>query len=211
MASGIWSLNDICSRIKTPSLSRAKYFLTFVDDKTHYIWIHVLKQKSEAFDKFLESEAQVELESLLKLKVLRTDNRGEYTSTKFNEYLREGIKHVLSVLKNPEQNGVAERFSRTLIEAVRAMLSSSTLCHRFWVEALSTAVYLKNHCYTKAVINMTPHEAWNDEQSKLDPKARQCLLLGYSNTTKRYQLYDTNRDRVFYSRDAVFDEMKLEI
>ena len=74
-----------------------------------------------------EWKAQVELESSLKLKVLRTDNGGEYTSTEFNEYLkREGIKHELSVPKNPEQNGVAERFNRTLIEAVRAMLSSSS-------------------------------------------------------------------------------------
>ena len=221
--------SDICGPMKTPSLSGAKYFLTFVDDKTHYIWIYVLKHKSEPFSKFLEWKAQVELESSLKLKVLRTDNGGEYTSTEFNEYLkREGIKHELSVPKNPEQNGVAERFNRTLIEAVRAMLSSSSLPHKFWAEALSTAVYLKNRSYTKAVINMTPHEAWNgrrpsvkhlrvfgctayshipkDERSKLDPKAR---LLGYSNTTKGYRLYDTKRDQVFYSRDVIFDEMKL--
>ena len=154
--------SDICGPMKTPSLSGAKYFLTFVDDKTHYIWIYVLKQKSEAFSKFLEWKALVELESTFKLKVLRTDNGGEYTSTEFNEYLkREGIKHELSVPKNPEQNGVAERLNRTLIEAVRAMLSSSKLPHKFWAEALSTAVYLKNRSYTKAVIKMTPHEAWS--------------------------------------------------
>ena len=224
--------SDICGPMKTPSLSGAKYFLTFVDDKTHYIWIYVLKQKSEAFSKFLKWKALVELESTFKLKVLRTDNGGEYTSTEFNEYLkREGIKHELSVPKNPEQNGVAERLNRTLIEAVRAMLSSSKLPHKFWAEALSTAVYLKNRSYTKAVIKMTPHEAWSgrrpsvkhlrvfgctayshiprDERLKLDPKARQCILLGYSNTTKGYRLYDIKRDRVFHSRDVVFDEMKL--
>uniref|UniRef100_A0A1X7UCZ1 Integrase catalytic domain-containing protein n=1 Tax=Amphimedon queenslandica TaxID=400682 RepID=A0A1X7UCZ1_AMPQE len=58
----------------------------------HYIRIYVLKQKSEAFSKFLKWKAQVELESLLKLKVLRTDNRGEYTTTEFNEYVKRGDK-----------------------------------------------------------------------------------------------------------------------
>ena len=176
----------------------------------------------------------MELESSFKLKTLRTDNGGEYTSNEFNEFLkREGIKHERSVPKTPEQNGVAERLNRTLIETVRAMLSSSRLPHKFWAEALSTAVYLKNRSYTKAVLDMTPHEAWSgskpnvkhlrvfgcmayshipkDERSKLDSKAKQCILLGYGSTTKGYRLYDIKREQVFHSRDVVFDEMKLGI
>ena len=213
--------------MKTQSLGGAKYFITFMDDKMHYIWIYTLKQKSEAFSKFLEWKAQVELESSFKLKTLRTDNGGEYTSNEFNEFLkREGIKHERSVPKTPGQNGVAERLNRTLVETVRAMLSSSRLPHTFWAEALSTAVYLKNR-------DMTPHEAWSgskpnvkhlrvfgcmayshipkDERSKLDSKAKQCILLGYSSTTKGYRLYDIKREQVFHSRDVVFDEMKLGI
>ena len=188
-----------------------------MDNKTHYIWIYTLKQKSEAFSKFLEWKAQVELESSFKLKTLRTDNREEYTSNEFNEFLkREGIKHERSVPKTPEQNEVAERLNRTLIETVRAMLSSSRLPHKFWAEALSTAVYLKNRSYTKAVLDMTPHEAWSgskpnvkhlrvfgcmayshipkDERLKLDSKAKQCILLGYGSTTKGYRLYDIKRE-----------------
>ena len=114
------------------------------------------------------------------------------------------------------------------------MLSSSTLPHKFWAEALSTAVYLKNCSYTKAVFDMTPMKLGvvvspmsnileymgvchthahipKEEQLKLDSKAKQCILLGYGSTTKGYRLYDIKRERVCYSRDVVFDEMKLEI
>ena len=95
-------------------------------------------------------ESTVELESSFKLKTLYTDN--VYSSNEFNEFLKkEGIKHEHSVPKTPEQNGAAERLNKILIETVPAMLSSSRLPHKFWAEALSTAVYLKNRSYTKAV------------------------------------------------------------
>ena len=92
---------------------------------------------------------------------LRTDNGGEYTSLEFQSYLkREGIKHELTVPRSPEQNGVAEHFNRTLMEAVRSMLVGAQLPQRFWAEALATAVYLRNRSPTKAVSGLTPYEAW---------------------------------------------------
>ena len=100
-----------------------------------------------------------------KLKVLRTDNGGEYTSADFKKYLKkEGVRHELTVPKTPEQNGVAERMNRTLVEAVRSMLAEAKLPHCFWAEALSTAVYLRNRSPTKAVKGMTPFEAWTGDK-----------------------------------------------
>ena len=87
----------------------------------------------------------VERSTSQKLKAIRTDNGGEFTSTEFEAYLRaEGVKHELTIPKNPEQNGVAERMNRTLVETVRSMLSCTNLPHKFWGEALSTAAYLHN-------------------------------------------------------------------
>ena len=78
-----------------------------------------------------------------KLKTLCTDNGGEYTSRDFQSYLKtEGIRHELTVPKNPEQNGVAERMNRTLLESVRAMLADAKLPQKFWAEALFIVVYL---------------------------------------------------------------------
>ena len=225
--------SDVCGKIGTKSLGGANYFLTFIDDKTHYVWIYVLKTKDEVFKYFLEWKTQAEKSSGHQLKVLRTDNGGEYTSKEFENYLKsEGICHELTVPKAPEQNGVAERLNRTLVEAVRSMLVDANLPHKFWVEALSTAVYLKNRSPTKAVKDMTPFEAWKntkpkvghlcvfgcdafahipkDERHKLDAKARKCILLGYGEATKGYRLYDTTRGKVFYSRDIKFNEIKQE-
>ena len=194
------------------SLSGGEYFVTFIDDKSRYTWTYVLKQKSQLFSKFGEWKSMVERLSGRKLMTLRSDNGGEYTSTEFDAYCKtEGVRHEFTVPRTPEQNGVAERMNRTLQESVRSMLSESKLPKRFWAEALSTAAYLRNRSPTNAVIGMTPYEAWTgdkpsvkhlrvfgcvcyahvpkDERKKLDPKARECIFLGYSTEVKGYYYY----------------------
>ena len=181
------------------------------------------------FQKFVEWKALVEKSTSKRLKVLRSDNGGEYLSSEFRDYLsREGIRHELTIPKTPQQNGVAERMNRTLVESVRSMLIDAHLPHKFWAEALSTAVYLRNRSPTKAVEDKTPYEAWSggrpnvkhlrvfgciayahvpkDERKKLDSKSRKCILLGYGAEIKGYRLYDVERRKVLHSRDVIFDE-----
>ena len=137
--------SDVCGPMSAESLSRARYFLIFVDDKTNYVWVYFLKYKSEVLSKFLEWKALVERMSDYRLKILRTDNGDEYTSNEFSSYLKvEGIRHEFTIPKTPEQNGVAERLNRTLVESVRSVLIDGQLPHKFWAEALSTAVFLRN-------------------------------------------------------------------
>ena len=223
--------SDVCGKMSTQSLSGGLYFLSFIDDYTRFVWVYILKTKDQVFQKFLEWKALVENGSGRKVKTFRTDNGGEYTSTEFETYLKkEGVRHELTVAKTPQQNGVAERMNRTLVETVRSMLSDSKLPKRFWAEALSTAVYLRNRSPTRAVDGMTPFEAWNnvkpdvghlrvfgclcyahipkDERQKLDVKARKCIMLGYGTETKAYRLYDVERSKVVFSRDVVFNEAK---
>lgn len=79
-------------------------------------------------------------------KTIRTDNGTEYTSHKFENYLRNhGIQHELTVPYTPQQNGIAERMNRTIIEAARCMPKS------FWAEAVTTAAYIRNRCSTRAL------------------------------------------------------------
>ena len=89
---------DVCGKLSPRSACGAEYFVTFVDDKSLYVWLYVLKSKGEVFSKFCEWKALVERSTGRKLKALRSDNGGEYTSGEFVEYLRsEGIRHELTV------------------------------------------------------------------------------------------------------------------
>ena len=86
--------SDVCGKMSTGSLSGCEYFLTIIDDKTRYTSIYVLKHKDEVFTRFLGWKALVENSTGRKLKALRTDNGGEYTSKEFETYLKQnGIRH----------------------------------------------------------------------------------------------------------------------
>ena len=208
------------------SLGGAEYFLTFLDDKTHYTWVYALKTKDQVYNKFKEWKAEVETRTG---KTLRTDNGGEYTSKEFQAHLKAcGIRHELTIPKTPEQNGVAEQLNRTLVEMTRAMLLDSQLPQSFWVEAVSTAAYLRNRSPTSAVEGMTPHEAWygrkpgvehlrvfgstayvhipKDSRGKLDSKTSKCILVGYGSVQKGYRLYNREAQKILHSRDVKFDE-----
>lgn len=220
--------SDVCG-MGEPSLSGSLYFVTFVDDHTRYVWTYMLKRKSEVYSKFREWRAMVEKESGYALRTFRSDNGGEYISSEFEEYLKsQGIRHEYTIPKTPEQNGVAERMNRTLVEKVRCMLADSGLPKVFWAETLSTATYLHNRSPTKPLGGVTPSEAWTglkptvghlrrygcaayahipkDERSKLDAKSRKCIHLGYGTKVKGYRLYDKAKKQIFHSRDVKFDE-----
>ena len=79
-------------------------------------------------------------------------------SSEFQNFLKiEGVRHELTVPKTPQQNGVAERLNKTLVES---MLIQANLPQKFGVEALNTTVYLPNWSPSEAVENATPFEAW---------------------------------------------------
>ena len=146
---GFGSYSDICGKVNAKSFGGAEYFLTFTDVKTRYTWVYLLKTKDEVFKRFKEWKVMAENIVGRKLKVLRSDNGGEYIGKQFQEFLKsEGVHHELTVPKNHQQNGVAERLNRTPLEMVRTMLVESKLDQRFWAEAVSTATYLRNRSRT---------------------------------------------------------------
>ena len=92
--------SDVCGRLEAKSLGGAEYFVTFID-KSRYVWIYILKNKSEVFKKFLERKSMVEKSSGEKIKTLRSDNGGEHSSKEFEDYLKKnGIRHGHTIPKH---------------------------------------------------------------------------------------------------------------
>ena len=106
--------------------------MLLIDDFTRMTWVCLLKKKSEAFVCFKIFKELVENGKKQKIKCLRSDNGGEFSSKEFNHYCEEhGIKRQFSAAKTPQQNGVVERKNKTVLEMSRTMLNDSLLNDKF--------------------------------------------------------------------------------
>ena len=124
-------------------MSGHECYVTFINDFSKKVWIYFLKTKAEVFAQFKEFKALVENQTGMKIKVLRSDNGGEFTSNKFIDfYSEEGIRRQQTVPYNPQQNGVAERKNKLIIGVMRAMLYDQDLPLFLWEKACSIAVYV---------------------------------------------------------------------
>ena len=104
--------------------------MTFIDDYWRCCAVYFMRYKSE---KVKEFEAYTTNEIGQRIGTLRTDNGGEYLSTEFKTHLKgKGIRHELTVAHSPEQNGVAERMNRTMVESARAMIAHAELPDGYW-------------------------------------------------------------------------------
>ena len=173
--------------------------------------MYILKSKDQVLNKFVEWKAMVETQTSHKIKTLRSDNGGEYTSKAFDAFLsKHGIVRQTSAPYTPQQNGVVECANRTNVEMARFMLYAQGLRHEFQVEVVSSAVYTCNRCPNKALVDITPQKAWrgkrpcishmhmfgciayakgpDEKRTKLDAKGIKCLFVGYCKGTKAYRL-----------------------
>jgi transposase InsO family protein len=151
--------SDLCGPMETKSIGQAKYFLLFVDDASRMSFVYFLKEKNQALQRFKEFRGMVENQTESKIKTLRTDNGGEFCSQQMESYLKAaGITHQKTNPYTPEQNGLCERFNRTIVERAKCLLFEAELDKSFWAEAVNTAVYLKNRSPASGLGQMTPFE-----------------------------------------------------
>jgi len=221
--------SDLCGPITPTTFGGAKYYILFIDDYTRMTRIYPLKAKTSAdvLERFKEYKAEVEKQTGKQIKRLRTDGGGEYEKW-VERYLKEsGIIHETTAPYSPEQNGVAERANRTIMERVKATIAEYELDKRLWMELASTIVYLKNRSPTSAVPTGTPYELWHgakpnlsylkiigstayvhipkEKRVKLDVHSRKGIMIGYGGTNQ-YRIWDLTRKDIVVSRDVVFME-----
>jgi transposase InsO family protein len=151
--------SDVCGPLQVNSLGGNKYFVTFIDNHSRKLWTYLINKKSEVLEVFKRFKSLVERQSGFKIKVLRTDGGGEYMSSEFTALCeQDGIIHEVTPPYTPQQNGIAERKNRTIMNMVRSMLNSKSLPKELWGEAVATATYVLNRCPTKRLEGITPEE-----------------------------------------------------
>ncbi|GJS00768.1 putative ribonuclease H-like domain-containing protein [Tanacetum coccineum] len=203
------------------SLMKKMYCLVVTDDYSRFSWVFFLATKDETSEILKTFITGIENLIDLKVKVIRCDNGTEFKNKVMNQFCEmKGIKREFSDARTPQQNGVAERKNRTLIEAARTMLADSKLPTTFWAEAVNTACYVQNRVLVIKPHNKTPYElflgrkpALNfirpfrcpitilntiDHLGKFDGKADEGFFVGYSTNIKAF--------RVFNSRTRIVEE-----
>ncbi|KAI3814270.1 hypothetical protein L1987_19020 [Smallanthus sonchifolius] len=159
---------DLFGPISTRSIGGKSFCLVVTDDFPRFSWVHFLGTKDETAD--ILQYLILSLESLCKLKVrrIRSDNGTEFKNNLMELFcLKKGIRHEFSAPYTPQQNGVAERKNRTLIETTRTILLDAKLPVTFWAEAVNTACHVLNRVLYK------------DRQSTFHAKAVEGIFLGY--------------------------------
>ncbi|GJV71870.1 putative ribonuclease H-like domain-containing protein [Tanacetum coccineum] len=192
------------------SLMHKKYCLVVTNDYSRFTWVFFLATKdetSEILKNFIK-----EIENLVdkKVKIIRCDNGTEFKNKVMDDFCREkGIRREYSVARTPQQNGVAERRNRILIEVARIMLADSKLPTTFWAEAVSTACYVQNRVLVVKPHNKTPYELFRgfkpalsfmrpfgchvtilntlDNLGKFDGKSDEGFFVGYSLSGKAFR------------------------
>jgi hypothetical protein len=224
--------SDLCGPMHVESLSGKKYLLTLTDDRSRYSAVYFLKSKTEVLQYFQQFRVEDKSVTKRKIRCLRTNNGTEYVNGSFDDYLKKnGIRRQLAAPNTPQQNGVAERLNRTLLDSARSMLSRSGLPHKFWAEAVYNAKYIQNRVPTARLVGMVPYTVFwekkptishvrtfgcdayvkipSNQRKKLDPKAEKLIFMGYDILSKAYRLWDQKREEIVVSRDVTFDESSL--
>jgi transposase InsO family protein len=147
--------SDVCGPLSVPSLGGFIYYVSFIDDFSRKTWIYFLRKKVEVFEKFKEFKSLVENQTDKKIKVLRTDNGGEFCGKEFDWFYKKcGIACQNTTPYTPQQNRFVERMNRTLIDKERSMLSFVGLAQELWVEEVDTAKYIVNMSPSSMIFDM---------------------------------------------------------
>ncbi|GJV68370.1 putative ribonuclease H-like domain-containing protein [Tanacetum coccineum] len=225
---------DLFGPTSVKNINHVSYYLVITDDCTRFSWVFFLASKDETSGILQTFIRQIENQLSHRVKIIRSDNGTEFKNRDMLEFCgNKGIKQEYSTARTPQQNGVAERMNRTLIEAARTMLADSLLPTTFWAEAVSTACYIFNRVRVTKPQNKTPYELLFGHKpiisyirpfgchvtildtlsvlGKFDGKSDEGFLVGYSLNSKAYRVYNLVTKRVEVNLHVNFLEDKPNV
>ena len=224
--------SDVWGPSKIKTSSGKKWFVTFIDDHTRLCWVYLMSEKSEVCMLFQNFYKMVETQFQTKIRILHTDNGTEYINEVLGQFLKEkGILHQTTCVNTPQQNGIAERKNKHLLEVTRALMFSMNIPKYLWGEAILTATYLINRLPSRVLNYETPLNEFQNcfpnnrlystlplkvfgcvvyvhskNQSKLDPRAEKYVFIGYASSKKGYKCYNPATRKIIISMDVTFLE-----
>lgn len=153
--------SDLWGPTRTQSKDGAKFFISNIDDYSKRVWLYPLRNKGQAFNKFVEGKCIVENQARSRLKKLRIYNGLEFYLNNFNNYYtKKGIQRHKTDVHNPQKNGVAKMMNITLLERVRSMLNGVSISKDFQAKAIHIAAYVVNKSPNNSIELKTLMERW---------------------------------------------------
>ena len=217
---------DIAGPLQTIGLKGERYFLTITCRATRAIWLHLLKAKSDAYNKLVNHVLMITNQFGPKIKGFHFDNGGEFTSNKWREFCAsKGIICQYTSPGTPAQNAISERLNRYIIERLISLCDDKNIPLRLWPALLGGIAHIKNRIYN-SVIKITSFEKLfgfklqigyirtlgslayvldKNRPSKLASKALIGILVGFE-SSNNYLVYISSKDKIINSRDIKIKE-----
>ncbi|GJY34591.1 retrovirus-related pol polyprotein from transposon TNT 1-94 [Tanacetum coccineum] len=222
---------DLCGPMRVASINGKKYILVIVDDYSRYTWTLFLRSKDETPEVLKDFLTMIQHNLQAQVITVRTDRGTKFLNKTLHAYFKEeGIEHHNSTPRTPEQNGVVQRWNRTLVEVARTMLSASKLPLSFWAEAVATACYTQNRSIVISSHGKMAYHIINDRKpsikhlhifgcicyitkdgenlDKMKEKGDPCVMVGYSTQSMGYHVYNKRTRLIVESIHIKFDEIK---
>lgn len=227
-------VSDLCGPFRIQSLSGKLYFATLVDVGSRFVFVLFLRHKNEFHSQFADWLALIKAQTGKIPTHFHADGGTEFLNKEMcATFSKNGVHFTTTAPGSPNQNAIAERVNRTLLESARAMMFQAGAAPRFWAEAVRYAAYVRNRLPHRALqmdvpALVFPGVAFIDRDKlynytrvwgccawmhrpgtgKTDPKAVRCVFLGIDSIKKAYRLYRLDTGSVSLSRDVVFDESR---
>ncbi|KAK4391658.1 Retrovirus-related Pol polyprotein from transposon RE2 [Sesamum angolense] len=200
--------SDIWGPCRFESLRGFRYFITFIDDYSRMTWVYLLKDRSQVPTIITSFYNEIYTQFSVNIRILRTDNALEFVQKSVSDFCNsKGILHQTSCPYTSQQNGVAERKHRHLLDVARTIMTHMHVPKSYWGDAVLTACYLINRMPSTVLHGDTPYSCLFPDQplfgiaprvfgcvyfvhihspnlDKLSPRSVKCIFLGYSRTQK---------------------------
>ena len=183
---------DVWGPFNTTTYDGNKFFVTIVDDCTKMLWLFLIKLKSDVCVVLQNFFCLVQTQFHSKVQVIRTDNGSEFVNAECNKLFTSlGIVHQRTCIHTPQQNGIAQRKHKHILEVARAIKFQGHISIKFWGHCILSVAYIINRLPTPVLHDKSPYEKFHKQQ----PSLQHLRVLGCLCFAKNMYIQDKFQPR----------------